>query len=906
MSMHPSYPRNGSYPRHYYPSPPSMHTSDSGYGSTRGEMGPPSLDFPPQPIEIDLSNSRTLPSPSPSSSVAWEPTLFPSPHGFPDLNSPYGPISRMQQLPMDRATGQAPLLQWYADNDGPWYPKTISDPISEERANVKVRSNNRAPVAFGGPYRQQDPLENGSFHFGGPPQSDSGYGTRRSHGNASIFSSDINDRDQDCQSLAGHVADYQPFQGLNEALQSRENTTPETWPTHLPASINSPGLFCQTCQKSVKTKSELKKHDLRHKKPFVCNFPGCGRTEGFSTTNDLDRHTKSKHFLAMTSEVESIKRYRCVVPECKSKDKAWPRLDNFRSHLKRVHSNVVGSEENLEKIIRQAEFLEPSGLPQNAHLTTEASTHDVSHNREVNECSPKAQVIKSNSKPVYPDLIQDLVAPTEIPMEKPLVADVNPSDTAIPGPNNPPADPHTRDTIQPSELFRNPSEVVNKIFLDMSTLVGTKSALNRNLDHVSRPSVERNPLPPAGKATRHSSVSATDATITEAIRTALAEAKNSSNVGALPMGRKVLPNGKSPPADPWGSTTDKAACLLDGFNKSTSSTTDDSLDQEKAIEVYKTLQKLGYIIQKDPNHTPRIQNPGSVASNKSENQVTCEVCKKFKGRPCELKKHMKRHERPYGCTFSACNKTFGSKNDWKRHENSQHFHLETWRCDNEKPEGGACAKVSYRRQAFQEHLKKEHAIIDQDAVKTKVDACRIGRNCQARFWCGFCKTLVDLKKNGLDAWIERFDHIDNHFMGRHGLQKQSIQDWIPVDSDKPKGDVASPNHLGESSPENDHQEHSTDSTDDFGRSSPEFVGNKGTSSTLVGQEPRVSKKRERNDDENDRPSKYTKIGEIVYCCHCADDLGRTLALSPKCTSCNHDFCNECKSDSIDNCEGQKV
>ena len=82
-----------------------------------------------------------------------------------------------------------------------------------------------------------------------------------------------------------------------------------------------------------------------------------------------------------------------------------------------------------------------------------------------------------------------------------------------------------------------------------------------------------------------------------------------------------------------------------------------------------------------------------------------------------IRKHMKRHERPYGCTFLACNKTFGSKNDWKRHENSQHFHLETWRCDKEKPEGGACAKVSYRRQTFQEHLKKEHDIIDQAAVQ---------------------------------------------------------------------------------------------------------------------------------------------------------------------------------------------
>ncbi|ESZ90573.1 hypothetical protein SBOR_9041 [Sclerotinia borealis F-4128] len=900
MSLHLNYYRNGSHPRQYYPSPPSMHTSDSGYGgSTRGEMGPPSLDFPPQPIEIDLSNSRTLPSPSPSSSMAWEPPSFPS-HGFSDLSSPYGPISRIQQLPMDRTTGQAPLLQWYADNDGPWYPKTISDPISEERTSIKVRSSIRAPVAFGGPYRQQEPLENGPFHFGAPPQSDSGYGTRRSVGNASIFSADVNDRDQDCQSLAGHVADYQPFQGLNEALQSRENRTTEAWPLHLPTSINSPGLFCPTCQKSVKTKSELKKHDLRHKKPFVCNYPGCIRTEGFSTTNDLDRHTKSKHPLATTSKAEPMKKYRCVVPGCKSKDKAWPRLDNFRSHLKRVHSNYLQPESIFEDIIRQAEFYEQSSLTQDISHSVEAPIQDTSHNREVNESSSKNQEAKINWKPIYPDLIQDLVTPVDTPMEKPFVADINASSTIVLGPNNTFSGSHTRDTVQPSELLRTPIEVINKITLEsvLSTPVGKNSALDRNLDHVSCPSVERNPLPSAGKATRHSSVSATDAAITEVIRTALAEAKSSSDISALPMGRKVLPNGKSSSVDSWGTTTDKDACLLDESNKTISSPTVDSLDQDKAVEVFKTLQKLGYTIQKDPNHTAPIQNTVSVAGNRSNNQISCQVCKRFRGRPCELKKHMKRHERPYGCTFLTCKKTFGSKNDWKRHENSQHFHLETWRCDKEKPEGGACAKVSYRRQLFQEHFRKEHDIVDQDDVKINVEACHIGRNCQARFWCGFCQKLIDLRKKGLEAWTERFDHIDDHFMGRRGLDKQGIRDWIPLDIDKPEGDVSSPHSLGGSSPKGDGGESSTDSINDSGRSSPESVGSTGASSALAGKEPKISKKRRSSDDESGRPTKYTKYMEIVYCCQCTDDPGRTLTLSPKCTSCNHHYCNDCKRDSI--------
>jgi hypothetical protein len=33
-------------------------------------------------------------------------------------------------------------------------------------------------------------------------------------------------------------------------------------------------------------------------------------------------------------------------------------------------------------------------------------------------------------------------------------------------------------------------------------------------------------------------------------------------------------------------------------------------------------------------------------------------------------------------------------------------------------------------------------------------------------------------------------------MGRHKLPKQSIQDWVPMDSDRPKGEVESPHSLG--------------------------------------------------------------------------------------------------------------
>jgi hypothetical protein len=42
------------------------------------------------------------------------------------------------------------------------------------------------------------------------------------------------------------------------------------------------------------------------------------------------------------------------------------------------------------------------------------------------------------------------------------------------------------------------------------------------------------------------------------------------------------------------------------------------------------------------------------------------------------------------------------------------------------------------------------------------------------------------------AWDERFDYIGGYFIGYRGLLKQGIQDWVPIDSNKLKGDVGSP------------------------------------------------------------------------------------------------------------------
>jgi hypothetical protein len=102
---------------------------------------------------------------------------------------------------------------------------------------------------------------------------------------------------------------------------------------------------------------KARKHKLRHTKPFVCQITGCKRTEGFSTINDLERHTKSKH-PSTDIDSSSTKRYQCHVSGCKSRDKTWPRLDNFRSHLKRVHGSQLSTDalfaDMVQRLVRMS------------------------------------------------------------------------------------------------------------------------------------------------------------------------------------------------------------------------------------------------------------------------------------------------------------------------------------------------------------------------------------------------------------------------------------------------------------------------------------------------------------------------------------------------------------------------
>ena len=189
---------------------------------------------------------------------------------------------------------------------------------------------------------------------------------------------------------------------------------------------------------------------------------------------------------------------------------------------------------------------------------------------------------------------------------------------------------------------------------------------------------------------------------------------------------------------------------------------------------------------------------------KSKKWVTCDRCSKTATTPSEMKyarvfdrlqaikhadqcarKHQKRHTRPYGCTFPDCHRQLGSKNDWKRHENTQHYQIESWRCHeySEKSAIRQCASVFHRREQFQTHLRERHQILDEDKIRDQCKRHHIGRNGQNGFWCGFCKKIVELNHKGLEAWEERFRHIDE----KHYKKGQTIHEWVQLDKDVPEG-----------------------------------------------------------------------------------------------------------------------
>lgn len=176
------------------------------------------------------------------------------------LSSPFSQ-HRAAREPYEHAVSastQGPLMHWWKTDDGPWVPPNFA-PDGDGRSASRMNGLDAVPYTFyPGQYRDTCvPSECDTTPTGIEP-SDSGYGSnvaKLSNANISVFGEPL-DRCPETQSLAGHLSDFN-FQVLDSGPAGMWNTqaSPVDYRSN---QLDTKGIVCETCNKQVKTNSELK------------------------------------------------------------------------------------------------------------------------------------------------------------------------------------------------------------------------------------------------------------------------------------------------------------------------------------------------------------------------------------------------------------------------------------------------------------------------------------------------------------------------------------------------------------------------------------------------------------------------------------------------------------------------
>ncbi|EME39743.1 hypothetical protein DOTSEDRAFT_94778, partial [Dothistroma septosporum NZE10] len=131
---------------------------------------------------------------------------------------------------------------------------------------------------------------------------------------------------------------------------------------------------------------------------------------------------------------------------------------------------------------------------------------------------------------------------------------------------------------------------------------------------------------------------------------------------------------------------------------------------------------------------------------------------------------------PCPLTIYGCTSTFGSKNEWKRHVNTQHMRLGFWRCDL-CPNGERKPNDFNRKDLFIQHVRRMHPAAasrteatsslpkagkDNESMQALQDAAnrcyKALRHPPQQSCCLFC----DQQFTGNGSWDDRMEHVGRH------------------------------------------------------------------------------------------------------------------------------------------------
>ncbi|CAI7611980.1 unnamed protein product [Penicillium glandicola] len=535
-------------------------------------------------------------------------------------------------------------------------------------------------------HHYSEPSENGSQYMDSYHSTDSGY-SGTSCATQSVVASSYSiessspqmDMAENMSTESGPSFDYPQY--TSEFMGS-------------PSQLVDSSMRCEhpSCKWVGKCPSDKRKHEARHKKLFKCDVPNCPRKDGFGTINDLARHKKCVHNKEPERGPKMM--YMCFGTNCPRPNKRWPRLDNFKQHLNRMHN-----EEDGEALLKK-------------------------------------------SMDWYEKVILH----------------------------------------QPEQSFDNRSSRDDSVFETQEDDVSVQSTADLEPEYGSTSQQKTNiftfgaatPRPP-----QYSTPSLTDSVPSQFPAFSSLGLSTSEDSSAE---RRITKSD--------GSVVDAADNLINAMTKMMNSRgrrSSQNMDEgiDLGTDATQLSQPQRQMLQKVLSVAlERLSDENEATAQDHDNEkrgwFQCDACPKQTRLRCEMKvlttdiirKHQKRHERPYGCTFPHCAKSFGSKADWKRHETSQHLGVPSWFCTEHDVQTSApCDRPFYRPETYIHHLH-QHGMQEYQ-VTASVGNNRLDLAGQSDFWCGFCNHRVPLKSDEPEALDERFNHIDiEHFKkGERG------QDW---------------------------------------------------------------------------------------------------------------------------------
>ena len=121
-----------------------------------------------------------------------------------------------------------------------------------------------------------------------------------------------------CCGLLHHCCNCQCFNNLDSML------------------VNISDIYILT-EPHVKDSASDVQQASRPAKPHHCAFCQVFPPKAFRSANDLKRHLRTVHDLVNHRDTV----WQCRIPDCKAVGKKWPRFDNFKAHVKRMHGELA-------------------------------------------------------------------------------------------------------------------------------------------------------------------------------------------------------------------------------------------------------------------------------------------------------------------------------------------------------------------------------------------------------------------------------------------------------------------------------------------------------------------------------------------------------------------------------------